>query len=118
MDAAIGVAQAVEEAGMSLGAITGMHAEQPSQTLDCLAPIGIERTPLVLAHFVHCLVQRLHDMEAVDDERGIGAVMLDRLGIGATHVAAGPQNACFLPFAQAFVEEAVNGLAALSPAYP
>ena len=74
MDTAIGVAQAV----------------------DRLTTLGIEGAPLVFTHLIHGLVQRLHDMEAVDDERGIGAVMLDRLGIGATHVATGPQHARFL----------------------
>jgi len=118
VDAAIGVAQAIEETGMSLGAVSGMHAEQPSQAFYCLAPAGIESPPLVLAHLVHRLVQCLDDMEAVDDEGGIGAMMLDRLGIGATHVTTGPQDACFLPIAQGFVEEVIDGLAALSPAYP
>ena len=57
-------------------------------------------------------------VETVDDERGVGAVMLDRLGIGAAHVATGPLNALLLPLAQALVEEQVNRLAALSPADP
>ncbi len=57
-------------------------------------------------------------MEAVDDERGIGAVMLDRPGIGAAHVATGPQDASLLPLAQTFVEEAVNCLTALTQAHP
>jgi len=99
VDTAIGVAQTIEESGMSLGAISGVHAEQPSQSLDRLTTLGIESTPLFLAHLVHGLVQRLHDMEAVDDAHGIGAVMLNRLGIGATHVTTGPRNARFLPLA-------------------
>ena len=57
-------------------------------------------------------------MEAVDDERGVGAVMFNGPGIGATHVTTGPQDACFLPLAQVFVEEAVNGLTAFSQAHP
>lgn len=118
MDATIGVTQAIEKAGISFGAISGVHTQQPTQSLDRLTAIGIESTPLFLSHLVHGLIQCLHDMEAVDDKRGIGTVVLDRLGVGATHVATGPQNARFLPLAQAFVEEAINGLAALSPAYP
>ena len=57
-------------------------------------------------------------MEAVDNQRGIGTVMFDGLGIGLAHVATGPLNALLLPLAQALVEEQVNRLAALSPADP
>jgi len=118
VDTAIEVTQAVEEAGMALGTISGMHAQQPAQTFGRLAPPGIECTPLLLAHLVYRLIQRLHDMEAVDDERGIGTVMLDCPSIGTAHIATGPPDACFLPLAQAFVEEAIDGLAALSRADP
>jgi len=118
MDATIGVAQAVQETGIPLGAISGMHAEHPTQPLDRFTTVGIQGAPLILAHIVNGLVECLNNMETVDDERGIGAVMLDRPGIGAAHVATGPQDASLLPLAQTFVEEAVNCLAALTQAHP
>ena len=118
VDTAVGVAQAVEKAGMALGAISGVHAKQPAQPLDRLAAFGIEGAPLLLAHLVHGFVQGLDDVEAVDDQRGVGTVMLDRLGVGAAHIATGPQNARFLPLAQALIEEPVNALSALALADP
>ena len=118
VDTAVGVAQAVEKAGMALGAISGVHAKQPAQPLDRLAAFGIEGAPLLLAHLVHGLVQGLDDVEAVDDQRGVGTVMLDRLGVGAAHIATGPQNARFLPLAQALIEEPVNALSALALSDP
>ena len=118
VDAAIGVAQAIEETGIPLGSVSGVHAKQPAQSLDRLATAGVKGAPLILTHLIDSLVQCLHDMEAVNDECGVGAVMLDRLGVGAAHVATGPQNACLLPLAQTFVEKAINGLTALSHAYP
>ncbi len=57
-------------------------------------------------------------MEAVDDQRDIGAVVRDRLDVGAAHVATGPDNARFLPPAQTLVEEAIDGVAALAWADP
>jgi len=118
MDATIGITQIVEKAGMPLGAISGVHGKQPAHPLDRLASLGVEVAPLFLSYLVERFVQGLHDVEAVDDERGIGAVMLDGLGIGRTHVATGPLDPFLLPLAQALVEESVNRLAALTPAYP
>ena len=97
VDTAVGVAQAVEKAGMALGAISGVHTKQPAQPLDRLAAFGIEGTPLLLAHLIHGLVQGLDDVESVDDQRGVGAVMLDRLGVGAAHIATGHRMRAFCP---------------------
>lgn len=55
-------------------------------------------------------MKRLGDVEVIDDEGSIGAVMLDRLGVGAAHVAAGPADAPLLPRAEALVEEPIDGL--------
>ena len=81
-------------------------------------PLCIEGTPLFFADLVHGLVQRLHEMEAVDDQRDIGAVVRDRPDIGGAHVATGPGNARFLPRAQTVVEEAIDGVATLARADP
>ena len=66
VDAAIGVPQAIQEAGVALGATSRVHAEEPPQPLDRPAP-RVE-APLFLADLVHGLIQRLDEMEAVDDE--------------------------------------------------
>lgn len=103
---------------MSLGAMSGVHAEQPSQPLDRLPALCIERTSPVLAHPVHGVVQRFHEIEAVDDGRDIGAALRDRLALGAAHVATGPANARFLPCVQTVVAEPIDGVAAASWADP
>ena len=54
------------------------------------------------------MIGHLFDREAINDERGIGTVMIDGLGIGATHITIGPPDAGFLLFAQAFVKDAMH----------
>ena len=73
-----------------------------------------EDTPLFLADLVHGLIQRLDEMEAVDDERHLGAVVRDRPDIGGAHVATGPGDTRFLSPAQPVVEEAIDGVTALA----
>ena len=118
MNAPIGVPQAMKEPGMALGTMPGVPAEQPTQAFDRLPPLRVERTPLFLANVVHGLVQRFDEMEAVDDERHIRAVVGDRPDVGGTHVATGSGDPGFLPPAQPVVEEAVDGVAALAGADP
>lgn len=114
VDAAVAAGESVERAGVRLGAAGRAHAEQPAQALDGSALLGPELAPLLLAHLVDRFVERLDQVEAIDHEGGIRAMSLDGLGVGATHVAAGPEDALLLPLAQVLVEEPVDGLAALS----
>ena len=118
VNAAIGVAQPVQQASLSLGAVRRMHPEEPSQALDALALLGAELAPLLFSHLIDRLGKRLGDVEVIDDEGGVRAMMLDRLGVGAAHIAARPADAPLLPLAQALVEEPVDGLASLARAYP
>ena len=102
------------EAGVALGATSRVHAEEPPQPLDRLPAPRVEDTPLFLADLVHGLIQRLDEMEAVDDERHLGAVVRDRPDIGGAHVATGPGDTRFLSPAQPVVEEAIDGVTALA----
>jgi len=57
-------------------------------------------------------------VEVIDDERGVRAMMLDRLGVGTAHVAAGPADLSALVLAQGLGEEPVDGFAAFSGPHP
>ena len=57
-------------------------------------------------------------METVDDEGGVGAMVSDRFGIGAAHIATGPSDPLDLGRAQLLVKEPVDGGAAFSLANP
>src|SRR2546423_277148 len=57
-------------------------------------------------------------MESIDDERRIRAVVLDRLRVGQTHVAAGPGDLCALIFGEMFGEELIDSRPALAHANP
>ncbi len=54
----------------------------------------------------------------VDDEGSVRTVMLDRLGVGAAHIAAGSADPPLLPLAQALVEEPIDGFAPLARPHP
>ncbi len=118
VDPAIGGAEFVEHPRMPLGAIAGVHSEQPAQALDGLAFVALEFVPLLLAHGVDRFVEGLDHMEAVDHQHGGLAMMLDGLRIGAAHVAACPADPAFLPVRELFLEELIDCGSPLSLSHP
>jgi hypothetical protein len=92
MGAPVGVAQRVEETGVALGPVTGVHAEDPAQPLDRLARIGADTPSLLFADFTAGLIPSLDQEEAVDHERRVRTVVLDRLDVGPARATAGPLN--------------------------
>ena len=95
-----------------------MSVEQPTESLDRLALLAGRSAPLLLADLVDGVVQRLGDVEVVDDEGGVRAVVLDRLAVGSVHVATGPADLAPLVLTQGFGEEPVDGSAPLSGTDP
>ena len=118
VNTAVGMTQTIEGSGLSLGTRGRMSVERPTKSLDRLALLAGQSAPLLLADLVDGVVQRLGDVEVVDDEGGVRAVVLDRLGVGAAHVATGPADLAPLVLAQGFGEEPVDGFAPLSGTDP
>lgn len=118
VDTAIGVTQAVEQAGIGLSAIARMHAQQPTQPFDGFASLPVQGPPLILTHLIDSLIEGFDHVEAIDNQFGVGAMVPDGFGVGAAHVATGPLDAPLLPRAQTLAEEPIDRLAALAPADP
>ena len=114
MNMAIAMAQAIESAGLTLGARGRVPVQQPAQALDRLALLAGQGAPFILAYRIDGLVGGLGDVDVIDDERGVRAMMLDRLGVGTAHVAAGPADLSALVLAQGLGKEPIDGFAAFS----
>ena len=56
VDAAVGVAELVEEAGIGLGAVARVHTQQPAKALDGVAGIAFESAPFLFADGIDSLV--------------------------------------------------------------
>ena len=108
----------VEGSGLSLGTRGRMSVEQPTKSLERLALLAGQSAPLPLADLVDGVVQRLGGVEVVDDGGGVRAVVLDRLGVGAAHVATGPADLAPLVLTQGSGEEPVDGFAPLCSTDP
>lgn len=118
MNTAIGLAQVIERAGMNLGERGGVQVHQPVQTLDCLALLLDLSARLLLAYRVDGLVEGLDDVGMIDDERGVRARMLERLGVGAVHVAPGRAGSITLERTQILNNEPIDSFAAYSKPHP
>ena len=118
VDASICLLQCLERTGVLRRTSGGMPEEEPAQALECLAILRPQRLPpLFLANFVDRVVEGLDDMESVEDQLGVGAVLLDGADESLTHVAAGPFDTILLVGAE-MVKEPVDGLAGLATAHP
>jgi len=118
MDFAIARAQGVEDAGVLFGSILRVLEKQPAKALEDFAFIGGRLAPLFFADLIDGGVEGLNDVEAVQDQGGLGAVRFNGSNVGLTHIAAGPLDFRFLVVTERFIEELVDGFATLSLADP
>src|SRR5438132_1834565 len=114
----VGVAELFKQAGLVGSTVAGVHAEQPAEAFDGVTGVALESTPCFFTDFIDGFIESFDQMEAVDDESGVRAVVLDRFGIGAAHIATGPADALDLGRTQLLFEEPVNGGAAFALANP
>ena len=119
MNAAVGGTELLDSAGLIVGAVAGVQGEEPAHAFEGAALIaGFEFAPFIDADGIDGLVEGLDDVETVEDESGIRAVVFDGLDIGAAHIATGPTDAAALVFGEVLGEERVDGLAAFTGANP
>ena len=65
-----------------------MPVQQPTQSLEGLSVRGAGFAPLFLSNFVNGVVERLDNMEPVEDQTSIGAMSRDLAHVRFAHVAA------------------------------
>ena len=93
VDAAVGLLQGLERAPVLWRAPGGVVQQHPAQPLEQLAVLAAGLPPLLLAHLVDGFVEGLDDVESVQDELGVGAVLPDGADEGLAHIAAGRASA-------------------------
>src|SRR3990172_9414745 len=114
VDAAVGAFEFAERARVLARAVRGVTVEDPAQALEC-QPLGFVRlAPLFFADLIDGAIEGFDDMEAVDDEGSIGAVVADGAQVSFAHVAAGPADVTLLIGSEGLGEEAIDGVAALT----
>jgi hypothetical protein len=119
VNTAVGGTDIVDGLGLFVGTVAGVQSKKPAQTFDRAARLaGRETAPLLEADLVDGFVEGLDDVEAVQNERGIRAVMLDGVDISTAHITAGPANAASLVNGEVIVEEAVDGFTSLAGTDP
>ncbi len=118
VDTVVSFLQSFECAGVFSRSGGRMAVKEPSQTFQRLPLVSAGFAPLLLAHIIDGAVEGLDDMEAIQDQGGVGAMLSDGAHVGLAHVAAGPPDPLFLKGAERLIEEPVNCLPALSFSYP
>ncbi len=118
VDTVVGSLESFECAGVFSRSGGRMAVKEPSQTFERLPLVGAGPAPLLLAHIIDGAVEGLDDMEAIQDQGGVGAMLSDGAHVGLAHVAAGPPDPLFLKGTERLVEKPVNCLTALSLTYP
>src|SRR5438270_11821822 len=75
----VGVAEFVKQAGLVGSTVAGVHAEQPAEAFDGVTGVALESTPCFFTDFIDGFIESFDQMEAVDDESGVRAVVLGEL---------------------------------------
>jgi hypothetical protein len=92
--------------------------KEPAQAFKDFAFLGRGFPPLLLADFIKGCIDSLDDMETIQDQGGVTAMLLNGPYVGFTHVTGGPKNLVPLIGGEAFLKEEVDRIPALTLADP
>ena len=95
-----------------------MFKKEPAQAFKDFAFLGRGFPPLLLADFIQGCIDRLDDMEMIQDQGNVRAMLLDGPNIGFTHVTGGPKNLVPLIGGEAFLKEEIDRIPTLTLADP
>ena len=118
IDAAVAFLQCMEDTRILFGAMGGVFEKEPAQPFKYFAFLGGCFPPLLLTDFIKGCIDGFDDMETIQDEGGLRAMLLDGPYVGFTHVTGGPENLVSLVVGEAFLEEEVDRIPALALADP
>lgn len=95
-----------------------MAVKKPTQTFEGFPLVRSGIAPLLLTHIIDGVAEGFDDVEAIQNQSGIGTMIPDGANVGLAHVTTGPHDSLFLKETERIVEEPVNCLPALSLAHP
>ena len=93
-----------------------MAVEEPAEPLECLPALLGSLSPLFLTNIIHSVVEGLDDMEPVQDQRGVLAVVLNSPPRRRRSCRSRPTGSGFS--GEGLGEEPVDGLAAFAGTDP
>jgi len=91
-----------------------MLKQKLAKAFECLTVIGGGLSPLLLSNLIHSFIERSSDMETIQNQGSVEAVIFDGSYIGLTHVPTGPLDLFFLVITELFGKEFINGVSALA----
>jgi hypothetical protein len=95
-----------------------MLKQEPTKAFECLTVIGGGLSPLLFSNLIHSFIECFNDMETIQNQRSVGAVIFDGSYISLAHVAASPLDLLFLVVTKVFGKEFINGSSSLALADP
>jgi len=118
IDAAVAFLQCIEDTRILLGSCRRVFEKEPAQPFKYFSFLGGCFPPLLLTYLIKGCIDGLDDMETIQDQGGVRAMLLDGPYVGFTHVTGGPENLVSLVVGEAFLEEEVDRTPALALADP
>ncbi len=95
-----------------------MQEQQPSEPLEGRFLRLVRLSPLLFANFVYGRQKRLGNVEMIQHQHGVGAMVLNRSYIRLAHITTRPGNGRTLPGRKLLLEKKINGLASFPFAHP
>lgn len=118
VDAAVAFVKGLKDASILFGAMGRVFKKKPSEPFEYFAFLGACFPPLLLTDLIKGCVDGLDDMETIQDESGIRAMLLDGPYVRFTHVTGGKEDVLSLIGGEVFLEEEVDGFSTFAFAHP
>jgi hypothetical protein len=95
-----------------------MAKQKPAKTLEGFSLVRGSQSPLFFTHFIDSGIESFDDMEAIQNQGNVGAVIIDCTHIGSAHITACPLDLLFLVGTEFSFEEGIDGVPAFAPTDP
>jgi len=118
VDAAVAFVKGLKDASILFGAMGRVFKKKPAEPFEYFAFLGACFPPLLLTDLIKGCVDGFDDMEPIQDEGGIRAMLLDGPYVGFTHVTGGKEDVLSLIGGEGFLEEEVDGFSTFAFAHP
>jgi len=118
INAAVSLLKSMESTRILIRSFRRAFEEEPAQPFEDFAFLGSSLSPLFLSDIIEGCMNGLHDVEAIQNQGDIGAMLLDSSHVGFTHVTGSPENLLSLVLGEAVLEEEVDRFPALASLDP
>jgi hypothetical protein len=118
VDTAVTFSERMEDARILFGPGGRVFEKEPAEPFKYFAFLGRCFSPLFLPDLIEGCIDGLDDMETIQDQGSVTAMLLNGPYVGFTHVTGGPENLVSLIGGEAFLKEEIDRISALALADP